>query len=131
MPFQSILNSIFSKFSGGACPRIPLEGLKNFFLAAAWLKLFFRIDLPPPPKQKILDRTLAGYFTTVPIPPNAHMISPKETMIPPSPPPPRMRCILLIQGVFLVVLEIGHAVQITIYSFECVHSRIFISCLSI
>ena len=56
MRFQPILNTIFSKFSGGACPRTPLEGLKTFLLAAAWLKNFFRIDLPP--KQKILDRTL-------------------------------------------------------------------------
>ena len=56
MQFQPILNTIFPKFSGGACPRTPLEGLKNFFLAAALLKNFFKIYFPP--KQKILDRTL-------------------------------------------------------------------------
>ena len=57
MRFQPILNTIFSKFSGGACPRTPLEGLKKFFLAPLGSKNFFRIDSPP--KQKILDRTLA------------------------------------------------------------------------
>ena len=55
MRFQPILNTIFSKFSGGACPRTFLESLKNFFLAAP--KLFLGSTLPPP-KQKIVDRTL-------------------------------------------------------------------------
>ena len=62
MRFQPILNTIFSKFSGGACPRTPLEGLKNFFLAAAWLKKFFSGSTLPSPKQKILDRTLDYIF---------------------------------------------------------------------
>ena len=31
----------FSKFSGGACPRTTLEGIKKFFLAAAWLQKIF------------------------------------------------------------------------------------------
>ena len=53
MQFQPILNTIFSKFSGGAC---PLEGLKNFFSPTRGSKFFFRINFPP--KQKILDRTL-------------------------------------------------------------------------
>ena len=44
MQFQPILNTIFSKFSWGACPRNPLEGRKKFLLADAWLKNFFRID---------------------------------------------------------------------------------------
>ena len=35
-------------------PRSP----NKFFLPAAWLQNFFGIDSPPPPKQKILDRTL-------------------------------------------------------------------------
>ena len=56
MQFQPILNTIFSKCSGGACPRIPLEDLKKFFLTASWLKIFFQDRLPS--KQKILDRTL-------------------------------------------------------------------------
>ena len=47
----------FQNISGGACPRTPLEGLKKFFLAAAWLKNFFPDRLLS--KQKILDRTLS------------------------------------------------------------------------
>ena len=47
------------KIFRGSMPPDPLGGLKQFFLAAAWLKNFFRIDSPPP-KQKILDRTLYG-----------------------------------------------------------------------
>ena len=39
----------------------PLEGLKFFFIAAAWLKNFFQDWLPP--KQKTLDRTLAAVNT--------------------------------------------------------------------
>ena len=50
-----------SKFSGGACPRTTLEGQKNFFLAAAWLKHLFQ-DWLPFPKQKILDRILASMW---------------------------------------------------------------------
>ena len=38
-------------------PPDPLRRHKIFFLAVAWLQKFFRIDFPPP-KQKILDRTL-------------------------------------------------------------------------
>ena len=41
MRFQPILNTIFSNFSGGACPRTALEGPQKNFLAAAWLKNFF------------------------------------------------------------------------------------------
>ena len=59
------INTIFSKFSGGACPRTPLEGLQNFFLAAEWLKNFFQARLPPPPNnnltivgRKLLDKRL-------------------------------------------------------------------------
>ena len=37
-------------------PRTPLKGLKQFFLAAEWLKNFFQDRLPP--KQKVLDRTM-------------------------------------------------------------------------
>ena len=48
---------IFKIFQGSMPPGNPLEGLK-IFLNAAWLKTFFRIDCPPPPEQKILDRTL-------------------------------------------------------------------------
>ena len=33
----------------GSMPLNPQEGLKNFFLAAAWLKKFFNIDSSPPP----------------------------------------------------------------------------------
>ena len=59
MRFHPILNTVFSKFSWGAKPRTPLEGLEKFFLAAAWLKNLFQDRLPPPPGQtKILDRTL-------------------------------------------------------------------------
>ena len=39
------------KIFRGACPRTPLEGLKNFFLAAAWLKIFFQDRLPPQTKN--------------------------------------------------------------------------------
>ena len=45
---------IFKLFRG-SMPSDPLEGLKNLFLAAAWLKIFSdRL----PPKQKVLDRAL-------------------------------------------------------------------------
>ena len=59
--FSQILNTIFSTFSGGACPGPPLEGLKKFFIATAWLKKIFQDWLPS--KQKILDRTLAAVNT--------------------------------------------------------------------
>ena len=69
---QPILNTIFSKLSGGACLRTPPEGLKKFFLAAAWLKNFFQ-DRLPPPKQKILDRTLIHSTHTPPPHPPAYI----------------------------------------------------------
>ena len=53
---------IFKMF-WGSMPPDPLEGLKNIFLAAAWLKNFFRIDFSP--KQKILNRTLAGFYESL------------------------------------------------------------------
>ena len=43
----------------GACPRTPLEGLQTFFSPPRGSKIFFKIHFPPP-KQKILDRTLMG-----------------------------------------------------------------------
>ena len=61
MRFQPILNTIFSKFSGGACLRTPLEGLKHFFSPPRGSKIFFWERLPP--KQKILDRTLAIHLS--------------------------------------------------------------------
>ena len=72
MQFQPILNTIFPKLYGEACPWNPLEGLKKFLLTNAWLKNFFQDRLPPPPKQKILDRTLLEvitmkFLTTAPI----------------------------------------------------------------
>ena len=50
----------FQNFLGGACPQTSLEGLKKFFLTAMLLKNFFQGRIPPPPKQEILDRTLAN-----------------------------------------------------------------------
>ena len=44
---------IFKIFRGS----MPLEGLKKSFSPPRGSKIFFRIDFPP--KQKILDRTLA------------------------------------------------------------------------
>ena len=48
------------KIFRGSMPPDPLEGLQKIFLAATWLKNFFRIDFPP--NQKILDRTLEVLF---------------------------------------------------------------------
>ena len=59
MPFQQILNTIFSKFSWEACPRTPQEGLKKLFSTPRGSKIFRRIDFPQ--KQKILDRTLMTF----------------------------------------------------------------------
>ena len=53
MRFQPILNTIFSNFSGGACPRTPLEGLKIFFSPLCGSKIFFKIDFPPNKKSSI------------------------------------------------------------------------------
>ena len=39
------------KIFRGSMPPTPLEGLKYFFLAAAWLKNFFQDRLPPPNKK--------------------------------------------------------------------------------
>ena len=63
MRFQPILNTIFSKFSGGAPD--PLEGLKKVFSPPRGSKIFFRIDFLP--KQKILDRTLSS-VSPLPLP---------------------------------------------------------------
>ena len=63
MPFQPILNTICSKFSRESMPQTPIEGLKKFFPAAAWLKTLLQ-DRLPPPKQKILDRTLLTRVST-------------------------------------------------------------------
>ena len=54
---QPILNTIFSKISGGARSRTPLEGRKTLFSPLRGSKNFFRIDSP---QQRILDRTLLG-----------------------------------------------------------------------
>ena len=40
--FQPILEVSFSKFSGGACPQTPLEGLKKLFSPLHGSKNFFR-----------------------------------------------------------------------------------------
>ena len=47
------------KIFRGSMPPDPARRPKKIFLAAAWLKTFFRIDFPL--KQKILDRTLPQY----------------------------------------------------------------------
>ena len=45
------------KHSGGACPQTPLEN------CGLCLQTHYRFQhLPPPPKPKILDRTLALYY---------------------------------------------------------------------
>ena len=49
------------KIFRGSMPRTPRRP-KTFFLAAAWLKIFFQDRLPP--KQKILDRTLQNKTIT-------------------------------------------------------------------
>ena len=46
MQFQRILNTIFSNFSGAACPQTPLEDLEKFFLPLRGSKKFFRINFP-------------------------------------------------------------------------------------
>ena len=64
MQFQPILNTIFSKFPGEACPWNPLEGLKKIFTCRRMAQNFFSGSTPPsPPKQKILDRTLLEVIT--------------------------------------------------------------------
>ena len=59
MGFQPILNTIFSKFSGGACPRSPLDAYKIFSRRCVAQKIFLG-STSPPPKQKVLDRTRVG-----------------------------------------------------------------------
>ena len=63
MRFQPNPEHYIFKVFRGSMPRTPLEGLKNFFIAAALLKNCFQDWLSP--KQKLLDRTLAAVNTSL------------------------------------------------------------------
>ena len=45
------INTIFSKFSGGECPRTPLEGLQKIFSRLHLAQKVFQARLPPPTKN--------------------------------------------------------------------------------